>query len=134
MANVEFKIYSERTPINVNVRFYHNRIDVSSKSNIFIDRGDFRYKRIAVGKKSDSTIIIVNEEIKNQTIELQRRILDQFKVDYPKNNHINSRWLKRIINDFHERADDQDDIRFFFTPFIAHYIDNAKYQINPITG
>lgn len=134
MANVEFKVYSTKFPVNLNVRFYHNKIDLSTKSNIFADKSEFKFKRIAVGKKSDTTVIINDEALKNSTSELASQILKQFKIDYPKNNPINPRWLKKIVDNFHGKATDGDDKRYFLIPFIEDYIERAQKQINPITG
>ncbi|MDV2492678.1 integrase [Elizabethkingia anophelis] len=134
MANIEFKVYSEKEPINLNIRFYHNQIDLSTKSNIFIDKTDFRLKRTGVGKKSKTTVNIINEEIKEITEALYKKIMGKFKEDFPKGNNIDKKWLVRIIDDFHNKATDADDIRYFLTPFISDYIENAKRKINPRTG
>ena len=37
MANIQFKSLGKKSPVNLNVRFYHNKIDCSAKSNIFVD-------------------------------------------------------------------------------------------------
>ena len=134
MANIEFKVYSQKSPVNLNVRFYHNKIDISAKTNIFIDSDDFVFKRVAVGKKSKSTVNLKNDKVKQQANALQVKILEKFKEDFPKNNPINAIWLGKIIDSFNQRADDDSDIRFFLTPFIAAYIQTAKNQINPRSG
>ncbi|MDF0719188.1 phage integrase SAM-like domain-containing protein [Kaistella sp. PBT33-4] len=134
MANVEFKVYSNKFPVNLNVRFYHNKIDLSAKTNIFLDSDEFVFKRVAVGKKSKSTITLKADKVKQQVSALETMIIDRFKEDFPKNNTIDKLWLSKIIDSFHQRADDNSDIRFFLTPFIEFYIDKAKQQINPITG
>ncbi|XJR90486.1 phage integrase SAM-like domain-containing protein [Elizabethkingia anophelis] len=134
MANIEFKVYSEKSPINLNVRFYHNQIDLSTKSNIFIEKGDFRLKKIGVGKKSKATVSIINEELKEKTETLHKKIMEKFKEDYPKGNTLDKRWLLRIVDDFHNRAVDENDIRYFLTPFISDYIGKAKNKINPKSG
>lgn len=134
MANIEFKVFSEKSPINLNVRFYHNQIDLSTKSNIFIEKGEFRLKKIGVGKKSKTTVSIINEELKDKTETLHKKIMEKFKEDFPKGNIIDKKWLVRIVDDFHDRATDENDIRYFLTPFISYYIEDAKRKINPRTG
>lgn len=134
MANIEFKAYSEKNPINLNVRFYHNKIDCSAKSNIFVDSKDIKLKKIGVGKKSKTTVNIINEEIKNKANSLQKKIIDKFKEDYPKGNLIDKKWLLRIIDEFNNRATDENDVRYFLTPFVSEYIEKAKTTINHKTG
>lgn len=36
MATVKFRALGKKDPVNLNVRFYHNKMDFSSKSNIFV--------------------------------------------------------------------------------------------------
>ena len=134
MANVEFKIYSNKYPVNLNVRFYHNKIDCSTKSNIFIDKNDVRFKKIGLGKKSKTSVQILNEDIINKTQKLSKDILDKFKEDFPKGNTINIKWFQKIVDNFHGKADDEDDSRYFFVPFVNSYIKRAATEINPQTG
>ena len=72
MANIEFNIFSQKEPINLNVRFYHNKIDVNTKTNIFVFIKDIRFKRISKGKKSSKSVEIVNPTIKEKTEKLRK--------------------------------------------------------------
>ena len=36
MATVKFRALGKNDPVNLNVRFYHNKLDLSTKSNIFV--------------------------------------------------------------------------------------------------
>ena len=134
MANIEFKVYSAKEPINLNVRFYHNKIDVSGKTNIFVNKNDVRLKRIGVREKSKNSVNIVNQDLKEKTDKLSNKIKEQFAIDYSRGNTINSIWLKKIIDNFHNRATDENDTRYFLVPFIEMYIDEASKTINPLTG
>ena len=134
MANIEFKVYSAKEPINLNVRFYHNKIDVSGKTNIFVNKNDVRLKRIGVREKSKNSVNIINQDLKEKTDKLSNKIKEQFAIDYSRGNTINSIWLKKIIDNFHNRATDENDTRYFLVPFIEMYIDEASKTINPLTG
>ena len=74
MANIEFKVYSAKEPINLNVRFYHNKIDVSGKTNIFINKNDVRLKRFGVREKSKNSVNIINQDLKEKTEEKINRV------------------------------------------------------------
>ncbi|MEA1847504.1 phage integrase SAM-like domain-containing protein [Chryseobacterium sp. MHB01] len=134
MANIEFGVYSKKVPINLNIRFYHNKIDINAKTNIFVFDTDFKYKKIAKGKKSTRSIDVVNDSIKEKTEKLKRCVYDKFIEDFPKGNIINSIWLIKIINEFHERPEGDTDPKYFFAPFIESHIETLKTRINPKTG
>lgn len=134
MANIEFNIFSQKEPINLNVRFYHNKIDVNTKTNIFVFIKDIRFKRISKGKKSSKSVEIVNPTIKEKTEKLKRAIFEQFAEDFPKGNRIDSNWLIKILNEFHDKPEGEDDPKYFFVPFFESHIEYLKTKINPKTG
>ena len=134
MANIEFGVFSKKEPINLNIRFYHNKIDVNAKTNIFVFEKDFRFKRIAKGKKSTRYVDILNESLKEKTDKLKKNVYDKFIEDFPKGNTINSEWLIKLINEFHERPEGEDDPKYYVIPFFNQYIEHIKTKINPTTG
>ncbi|OPB87854.1 phage integrase SAM-like domain-containing protein [Elizabethkingia occulta] len=134
MANIEFGVFSKKEPINLNIRFYHNKIDINTKTNIFIFEKDFRFKKISKGKKSTRYVDILNESIKEKTDKLRRIVYDKFAEDFPKGNIINSDWLIKLINEFHERPEGEDDPRYYLYPFAEQLIKDMQNKINPKTG
>ncbi|MCT3699011.1 phage integrase SAM-like domain-containing protein [Elizabethkingia anophelis] len=134
MANIEFGVFSKKEPMNLNIRFYHNKIDINTKTNIFIFEKDFRFKRISKGKKSARYVDIINESIKEKTDKLKRNVYDKFAEDFPKGNSIDSAWLIRIINEFHERPEGENDSRYYIYPFAEQFIKEMQNKINPKTG
>ncbi|WP_372483333.1 phage integrase SAM-like domain-containing protein [Elizabethkingia anophelis] len=134
MANIEFGVFSKKEPINLNIRFYHNKIDINTKTNIFIFEKDFRFKKISKGKKSTRYVDILNESIKEKTDKLRRIVYDKFAEDFPKGNLIDSAWLIKLINEFHERPEGEDDPRYYLYPFAEQFIKDMQNKINPKTG
>ncbi|MYY29612.1 phage integrase SAM-like domain-containing protein [Elizabethkingia anophelis] len=134
MANIEFGVFSKKEPINLNIRFYHNKIDINTKTNIFIFEKDFRFKKISKGKKSTRYVDILNESIKEKTDKLRRIVYDKFAEDFPKGNIINSDWLIKLINEFHERPEGENDPRYYIYPFAEQFIKEMQNKINPKTG
>ncbi|MCL1690461.1 phage integrase SAM-like domain-containing protein [Elizabethkingia anophelis] len=134
MANIEFGVFSKKEPINLNIRFYHNKIDINTKTNIFIFEKDFRFKKISKGKKSTRYVDILNESIKEKTDKLRRIVYDKFAEDFPKGNLIDSAWLIKLINEFHERPEGENDPRYFIYPFAEQFIKEMQNKINPKTG
>ncbi|EQB90974.1 phage integrase SAM-like domain-containing protein [Elizabethkingia anophelis] len=134
MANIEFGVFSKKEPINLNIRFYHNKIDINTKTNIFIFEKDFRFKKISKGKKSTRYVDILNESIKEKADKLRRIVYDKFAEDFPKGNIINSDWLIKLINEFHERPEGENDARYYIYPFAEQFIKEMQNKINPKTG
>lgn len=134
MANIELGVYSKKSPINLNIRFYHNKIDINAKTNIFIFDADYKYKKISKNKKSLRSVEIINDKVKEKTEKLKRCVYDKFIEDFPKGNKINSDWLVKIINEFHDRPSTEDDPKYFFVPFVKKHIETLKTKINPKTG
>lgn len=134
MANVEFGVYSKKVPMNLNIRFYHNKIDVNAKTNIFVFDTDFKYKKIAKGKKSTRSIEVTNDSVKTKTEKLKKNVYDKFIEDFPRGTTINSDWLVKIINEFHERPDGESDPKYFLIPLFDLFIADSKIKINTVTG
>lgn len=134
MPNVEFSVYSQKHPINLNIRFYHNKIDCNTKSNIFVFEKDYRFKKIAKGKKSSRVVEIFNKDIKANTEILKQMVLEQFTLDFPKGMILDSNWLKKIINEFHEKPSGEDDMKYYFVPLFKDFIRDKEKTVSPTTG
>jgi len=63
MASVKFRAMGKNDPVNLNVRFYHNKIDCSAKTNIFILSKDWSNKTFKVKQNVDENLKI---EIENK--------------------------------------------------------------------
>lgn len=70
--------------MNLNIRFYHNKIDINTKTNIFIFEKDFRFKRISKGKKSARYVDIINESIKEKRINLKEMSMINLQKTFQK--------------------------------------------------
>ena len=56
MATVKFRALGKNDPVNLNVRFYHNKLDLSTKSNIFVFSSDWSNKTGKVKQNVDDEI------------------------------------------------------------------------------
>ncbi|WP_221406122.1 hypothetical protein, partial [Elizabethkingia anophelis] len=68
------------------------------------------------------------------TDKLRRIVYDKFAEDFPKGNLIDSAWLIKLINEFHERPEGEDDPRYYLYPFAEQFIKDMQNKINPKTG
>lgn len=118
-------------PVNLNVRFYHNKIDCSAKTNIFILSKDWSNKTFKVKQNVDENL---KSEIENKLKDLKEIILKQFSIDYPKGNLIDSTWLTGIINKCHDKPVEGVDESVYFLDFLSNYIEQSKTRLNPKTG
>lgn len=131
MAKVVFKVFSKSNPANLNVRFYHNKIDLSTKTNIFIDPNIWSNKTKTIKQNIDENLKI---EIRNIINNLEIQILNQFSKDYPSGNTIDLHWLNQIINRFNDKPLNNLDESIYFIPFLENYIEDSKNRVNPKTG
>ncbi len=131
MATVQFKALGKKDPINLNLRFFHNKIDCYAKSNIFIDGKDWNYKTNKLKQNSDN---LSKKETAVSIENLKDFVLDAFKKDFPKGEKIDSEWLIKLVDLFHGKPDDLDDYRFYFVPFVQKFIEESRTRLNPRNG
>ncbi|WP_322550275.1 tyrosine-type recombinase/integrase [Flavobacterium psychraquaticum] len=131
MANVKFRAMGKNDPVNLNVRFYHNKIDCSAKTNIFISPNDWSNKTFKVKQNANEALKI---DLENKTSEIRDLILGQFRIDYPKGILIDKNWLVTIINKINDKPVDGFDETLYFLDFLSNYIEQSKSRINPRTG
>lgn len=131
MANVKFRAMGKNDPVNLNVRFYHNKIDCSAKTNIFISPNDWSNKTFKVKQNANEALKI---QLEKQTSIIRNSILEQFRIDYPKGLLMDRDWLNNIINKINDKPIDGFDESIYFLDFLDNYIEQSKLRINPRTG
>lgn len=131
MANIQFKALGKKSPVNLNVRFYHNKIDCSAKSNIFVDLNHWSLKTNKVKQNTPTdTKTYIEGTIKRMT----EFILFSFTRDFPIGEAINAKWIIKQVDLFFMKPDSDSDPKFYFVPFIKNYIEESKTRVNPRTG
>jgi len=131
MANIQFKALGKNDPVNLNVRFYHSKINCYAKSNIFVELKDWSNKTFKIKHTAPDD---VKKYIGEKTEGLSKQILNAFKVDFPKGSLIDSDWLVRQVNLFHGKPNNYDDYRYYFVAFLRKYIEESKTRVNPKTN
>ena len=63
MATVKFRALGKNDPVNLNVRFYHNKLDLYTKSNIFVFFSDWSNKTGKIKQNVDDEIKFVGQNI-----------------------------------------------------------------------
>jgi integrase len=131
MATIQFKALGKKSPVNLNLRFFHNKINCYAKSNIFINLNDWNTKTNKVKPSANVKIKdSVNEKIKN----MSEFIIEQFVLDFNLGNQIDTNWLIKSVNQFYNKPTGDNDYNHYFTPFISKYIEESKTRINLKTG
>lgn len=132
MANFKFSCIKKSNPSNLNIRFYHGRnIDCNAQSHILINPSDWSEKM--QNFKPNTDIAIKNQY--NPLIDnLKKEILKKFNIEYSKGTIINSKWLKKTIQDFHKRPEGIEEYKIYFVSFIEKFIEDSKTRINPVSG
>lgn len=131
MATIKFRALGKNNPVNLNIRFFHNKIDLSTKSNIFVSYNDWSNKTGRIKQNADDNI---KTEIEKNLRDLSDLVLKQFRTDFPKGNPINQDWLMNVVNNFHNKPKDGQDESIFFLDFLENYIEDSKTRINPKSG
>jgi integrase len=131
MANIKFRAIGKNNPVNLNVRFYHNKIDCSTKSNIFVLQEHWSNKTFKIKQNVDDKIKL---DISKKINDLSNLIIEQFFIDFPKGNKIDSNWLTLLVNKFNDKPIAGVDISIYFVDFLDNYIENSKTRVNPKTG
>ncbi|MBW8522167.1 phage integrase SAM-like domain-containing protein [Chryseobacterium chendengshani] len=132
MANFKFSCIKKSNPSNLNIRFYHGRnIDCNAQSHILINPSDWSEKMQNFKPNTDITI----KSKYNPLIEdLKKEILGKFNIEYSNGVIINSKWLKKIIQDFHKRPEGIEEFKIYFVSFIEKFIEDSKARRNPVSG
>lgn len=131
MANIQFKSLGKKSPVNLNVRFYHNKIDCSAKSNIFVD---LNYWSSKTNKVKQNTPIETKKHIEETIQKMSEFIMNSFMRDFPIGEIINAKWISKQVDKFYMKPDSNVDPNFYFVPFIKNYIEVSKNRVNPRTG
>jgi integrase len=131
MANIQFKSLGKKSPVNLNVRFYHNKIDCSAKSNIFVD---LNYWSSKTNKVKQNTPIETKKHIEETIQKMSDFIMNSFMRDFPIGEIINAKWISKQVDKFYMKPDSDLDPNFYFVPFIMNYIEESKTRIDPRTG
>lgn len=131
MANIQFKSLGKKSPVNLNVRFYHNKIDCSAKSNIFVDLNHWSSK---TNKVKQNTPAETKKHIEETIQKMSDFIMNSFMRDFPIGETINAKWISKQVDKFYMKPDSNVDPNFYFVPFIKNYIEVSKNRVNPRTG
>ncbi|MEY4457237.1 MAG: hypothetical protein RLY15_1501 [Bacteroidota bacterium] len=131
MANIQFKALGKKTPVNLNVRFYHNKIDCSAKSNIFVDLNHWSLK---TNKVKQNTPPDIKKHIEETIQKMSEFIMFSFARDFPIGETINTKWIVKQVDKFYMKPESDADPNFYFVPFIRNYIEESKTRIDPRTG
>lgn len=131
MATIQYKALGKKSPVNLNLRFFHNRINCYAKSNIFVNLSDWSIEKNTIKKNASQE---VKSKITPLMEGLSRYVLNSFTKDFPTGETIDSNWLIKQVNEFYAKPDDENDYKYYFIPFVKKYINDSKSRINPNSG
>lgn len=91
MATIQFKALGKKDPVNLNMRFFHNKINCYAKSNIFVDLKDWSDKSNKVKHTAPED---VKGYVREKTEGLTKHVFDAFKTDFARGVLLDSDWCK----------------------------------------
>jgi len=132
MANIKFSCIKKSNPSNLNIRFYHGRnIDCNAKSDILVNPIDWSEKMQKFKPNAD---IEVKSQFMPLVENLKKEILRMFTLDYTKGEVINSKWLTKVVNDYHKRPEGIEEHRIYFGEFIENFAKESEVRLNNKSG
>ncbi|MBS9773790.1 MAG: phage integrase SAM-like domain-containing protein [Tenacibaculum sp.] len=136
MASIRLVDKTKRDPINLYVRlFYSNkgkRNDIFAKSNILVKKKWWSNKKQNFNSVTDK---FPKKELFDKISDLKDFILNEFNTSFSNGETIDTYWLNRQIEIFHNRPkDEQDNYKVYFVPFVKKFIEESKTRINIATG
>lgn len=130
MATIQFNALGKKDPVNLNIRFFHNKINCYAKSNIFINSINWSNKTYKVKGLSIEEKRIFDDRISSMT----KYIIGAFDQDFSAGKIIDTKWLVKVVSDFYCKPDGENDYRYYFVPFVSKYIEDSKLRVNPNSG
>lgn len=132
MANIKINIISRTNPSNLNIRFYHGRnIDCNTQSNILIDPKLWSNKLQSLKPSAD---IKLKKHYSEKIFKIKNHVIMSFNDDFSEGKTINSKWLKKIIQELQQRPINIEDHTKYLVPYIKLYIKESKTRLNLRTG
>lgn len=132
MANIKFSCIKKSNPSNLNIRFYHGRnIDCNAKSNILLNPNDWSEK---MQKFKPNVNIALKSELMPLIENLKKEILRMFTLDYTKGEDINSKWLTKVVNNYHKRPEGIEEYKIYFSSFIENFAKESETRVNFKSG
>lgn len=131
MAKIQFKLNTKQEVGNLNMRLYHGKINCYARSNIFVENILWSNTTNSLKQRVD---LKIREDINQKIKEISDFVFEKFYPDYVKGELIDSKWLKKRIDEFYKRPTGVDDFRYYFVPFIDNFIENSINRVNPLTN
>lgn len=132
MANIKFSCIKKSNPSNLNIRFYlGKKIDCNAQSHILVNPNDWSEK---MQNFKPNTDINIKNHCKPLIDNLKKEILVKYNIDHSNGVIIDSKWLKKTVQDFHKRPEGIEEYKIYFVPFVEKFIEDSKIRRNPISG
>ncbi|MFC4818095.1 tyrosine-type recombinase/integrase [Flavobacterium sp. GCM10023249] len=131
MAKIQFKLNTKKEVGNLNMRLYHGEINCYAPSNIFVENICWSNTTNSLKQRVD---LEIREDINQKIKGISDFIFEKFYPDYAKGELIDSKWLKKRVDEFYKRPTGVDDFRYYFVPFIDNFIKNSTNRVNPLTN
>lgn len=135
MATINYRINEKavKDPAMIYVRFKEAKTDLEVPTSIVVFKRHWSKAKQTVKPHHDSDEYrdIVNKQLRN----LKPLIVKKYGVDNHSGKTIDTKWLKDVILEFHNKpTSDSTDKEIFITDFGDFYSEKSKNRINPRTG
>lgn len=135
MATVNFKIEKDSIadPTQIYIRFKGKGFDCQTPIGILVSKKEWSQPKQKIKTTFDSDGF--RNKINTQLIELKAEIIDQYNHDNHEGIKISTKWLKELINVFHNKPSSNDgDAKIFLTAFSDKFSKEAENKTNISTG
>lgn len=118
--NISFKLSGTKSIKRLSIRFYHNRLDFSTVTNVMLMDEEWN---------AESQCAINNDDLNISLQELKLSVLKAYNRDFCKGVLINKVWLQKVIKTCFmrpilETGLKSPDYSIYVSDFATHWIDN----------
>lgn len=135
MPSINYRIKGSKSLTNIYIRLRHKSVDCEVSTGLSINKKEWSLTKKKV--KSSSTIDYTS--INSKLDGLKTHVLNLFNKDYSNGSLINKDWLKKSVNLYFGKANnDESDNQIFLVEYIKEFINSApnrkNVQGNPISS
>lgn len=135
MATINYRINEKavKDPAKIYVRFKETKVDLEVPTSIVVFKRHWSKVKQTVKSHHDSDEY--RDMVNKQLRDLKSLIVKKYGLDNHSGKTIDTKWLKDVILEFHNKpTSDSTDREIFITDFGDFFSEKSKNRTNPRTG
>lgn len=129
IMKVRFFVSKGKNPlVSIHVRFWDSkRIDQKARTGLVVLYDNWNDNKQQVRQKADvKQKDFINEHLR----ELKVYTVNKYNIDYNTNKYIGKSWLKDVVNEYFNRASEDELYKVYFIDWVRVFVDNAPKRLH----